>query len=282
MGGIADSLWLPDLLPSLLKNPIPYVVIVQANSEGLVESEAQRVALRDFYRKAHSVIFVSRHNLELARRQLAMDFDHAVIILNPLRAQVPTPIPWPQEGGPWRLAEVARLEIADKQQDHLLKALSGESWKERDWQLTLYGSGPDEEHLKRLIEFYGLGSKVKIGGYVRDFQEIWRDHHLHVLPSRREGMPLALIESMACGRPAVVTRAGGSPELIEDGVNGWVCPGMHPEVLAQTLEIAWAQRDQWQTMGEAARSKIQQVSEPDWADRILEIVKRAANQETHP
>jgi glycosyltransferase involved in cell wall biosynthesis len=111
---------------------------------------------------------------------------------------------------------------------------------------------------------------------VQNFQEIWQSHHLHVLPSRREGMPLALIESMACGRPALVTRAGGSPELVEDGVSGFVCPGMHPEVLRESLERAWSHREQWQAMGAAAYSKIEKTVDKQWASNMLSRVLRVA------
>ncbi|MFC7338100.1 glycosyltransferase [Haloferula chungangensis] len=277
MGGIADCRWIPDLLEEFTRTQIPYVVVVQANAEGLLQEEEGRVLLRRFYARAASVLFVSEHNRELAERQLGLDLAHAVLMPNPLRSEVHEPVSWPDEA-PFRLAEVARLELADKQQDHLLKALSGKAWQDRNWQLTFYGSGPDEGHIRRLIDFYELQDKVKIGGFVSDFRDIWRDNHLHILPSRREGMPLSLIESMACGRPALVTRAGGSAELVEEGISGWICPGMHPEVLAETLEHAWEARDRWQALGLAARDKILTVSEPDWEGRILEILKEASRK----
>jgi len=278
MGGIADCFWIPDLHRQLRIDRTPYVVIVQANAEGMVGDELQRESLRHFYSQAERVIFVSLQNLELAERQLGMRFEKARIICNPLRSKVDKLVGWPSTDPCFRMAEVARLELADKQQDHLLKALSGEVWKDRDWRLTFYGSGSDEAHIRRLIEFYDLGDKVSIGGFVSDFRDIWRDNHLHILPSRREGMPLSLIESMACGRPALVTRAGGSAELVEHGKSGWVCPGMHPEVLAESLELAWAHRNDWRQMGEAARERALGLQEPDWAGTILGILEEAVKE----
>ena len=209
MGGIADCVWMPDLLSALHQSYIPYIAIVQANAEGIVTEESHREILHTFYSQAASVIFVSQHNHRLAERQLAMAFAHPVIMMNPLRKTLHKALSWPETSEIIRFAEVARLEVADKQQDHLLEALSTDEWKDRNWTLTFFGSGEDEVHIRRLIHFYGLEHKVKFGGFVEDFRDIWRDHHLHILPSRREGMPLSLIESMACGRPAVVTRAGG-------------------------------------------------------------------------
>ena len=278
-GGISDCTWIPDLKQALLACRTPVVYFIQANAEGTIAAEPVRQSLRSLYTAAASMIFLSQHNQKLAERQLAWKPKNAQIVMNPLREGVECPLPWNiAEGEPFSLAEVARLEVADKQQDHLLEALSSSEWQERNWTLTFFGSGADEAHIRRLIEFYGLKDKVRIGGYVNSFQEIWKNHHLHVLPSRREGMPLALIESMACGRPALVTRAGGSPELVDDGINGFVCPGMHPEVLRETLERAWMQRDQWEPMGQAAADKVRSVVPKDWANQILNIVKSAASK----
>lgn len=277
MGGIADCLWMPDLLEALYRANLPYLVIVQANAEGIVSKEAHREVLRKFYAQSAGVIFVSHHNHRLAERQLAMSFPNPQIMLNPLRTQVLSELKWPPESQCFRLAEVARLDVTDKHQDHLLEALSSSKWKARNWQLTFFGSGDDESHIRRLIQFYDLEDKVKIGGFVKDFREIWQDYHLHILPSRREGMPLALIESMACGRPALVTRAGGSPELVEDQINGFVCPGMHPEVLQDALEAAWERRYQWKAMGLAAAAKVQSVMPKNLPNSLLNIVRKAAD-----
>ena len=80
------------------------------------------------------------------------------------------------------------------------------------------------------------------------------DHHLHILISRAEGLALALIESMFCGRPAVVTRTGGNHELLRDNEDGFVSAGEHPEVIRETLERAWSNRQRWPEMGEPLSS----------------------------
>jgi L-malate glycosyltransferase len=275
-GGIADCAWIPDLKQALLQTNIPIVYFIQANAEGIVSAEPIRQSLRDLYKAAAHIIFLSRHNQKLAERQLAWKLHKSQIVMNPIRELIEKPLPWILNSeDPLQFAEVARLEVADKQQDHLLEALSSPQWKTRNWRLTFFGSGPDESHIRRLIDFYELTDKVEVGGYVSDFREIWQNQHIHILPSRREGMPLSLIESMACGRPALVTRAGGSPELIDDHINGFVCPGMHPEILRESLEQAWNMRDRWETMGQAAAAKIQSVVPKDWAYQILSIVENA-------
>src|SRR4029077_10321698 len=117
--------------------------------------------------------------------------------------------------------------------------------KERNWQLTLFGEGPDRKHVEDLIQYFGLRDRDRLCGQVRDFREIWRSQHFHILNSHSEGLSLALIESLYCGRPALVTRAGGNAELVRDGIEGFVSPGMHPEIIAETLERAWTHRERW-------------------------------------
>ena len=57
---------------------------------------------------------------------------------------------------------------------------------------------------------------------------------------------------MFCGRPAVVSRTGGNHELLRDEKDGFVSAGEDPEIIRQALERAWANRQKWPEMGEAA------------------------------
>jgi glycosyltransferase involved in cell wall biosynthesis len=277
MGGIADCVWIPDLFRECMRYEGPTVVLIQANCEDIVQREHDRALLREFYEKAKHVFFVSDNNRTLAKRQLAFPFNRSHVVTNPLREPIQAPLAWPVTGTEVSLAQVARFEVTDKRQDQLLEALSSPTWRDRAWSLTFFGSGPDESHIRRLIQFYELQDKVKIGGFVNSFQEIWRTHHLHILPSAREGMPLALLESMACGRPAVVSRAGGNAELIEDGEQGFVSPGIHAEILALTLERAWAARGRWSDMGTAAFAKVTRLVSPDWGDEMLRLLRTVVN-----
>lgn len=73
-------------------------------------------------------------------------------------------------------------------------------------------------------------------GPVDDVRAVWRRSHLGLLPSHREGLPKALIEAAACGRPLVATDTTGCREVVEDGVNGLLVPIRSPEDLANAIE----------------------------------------------
>jgi len=84
-----------------------------------------------------------------------------------------------------------------------------------------------------------------------------------VLPSRCEGLPLALVEAMWCSRPAVVTDVGGNAELCVDDETGFVAGAPTPGVFGQALERAWGRRHEWQFMGQQARRRAEELIPKD-------------------
>jgi len=90
-------------------------------------------------------------------------------------------------------------------------------------------------------------------------------------------LALALIESMFCGRPAVVTRTGGNHELLRDELDGFVSPGDDPEIIRETLERAWANRGRWHSMGEGAFKRVAEWVPADLGARLLTTITDAAS-----
>lgn len=68
-----------------------------------------------------------------------------------------------------------------------------------------------------------------------DVREVWRQAHIAVLPSRREGLPLSLLEAAACGRPIVATDVSGCREIARDGFNAILVPPDNPAALADAI-----------------------------------------------
>jgi glycosyltransferase involved in cell wall biosynthesis len=280
-GGPADCLSQPDLMVFLAKHTAPQVFIIQANAEGSINGDEQRGALRRMYREASGFIFVSEANARLLERQLTMDLPNTAILPGPLRLSLEKPLPWPDNGsGEVRFATVARYDAWCKCQDQTLEAFAAPEWKKRDWRLSLYGSGGDEVYFAELIRYYGLEKHVTIQGYERDFRKIWAEHHIHVLNSRIEGLTLALLESMFCGRPAVITRAGGNHDLMRDGVDGFVSPGLDPTIIRETLERAWAKRAVWATMGGSAHLRAREWIPIDLPARFLKKILDAGHDQS--
>jgi glycosyltransferase involved in cell wall biosynthesis len=110
-----------------------------------------------------------------------------------------------------------------------------------------------------MIRFYGLGGeKIKILPPTKDvFGEIARNDLL-LMPSLAEGTPFAMIEAMACGRPALGTPVGGIPELIIENRTGWLARTTAAADVAESLERAWRERERWREFGRNAQNHVEE------------------------
>ncbi len=238
------------------KASIPYVMIVHCNSENWWFDDRELDEAAAAYAGAQTVFCVSRSNLNLLRMQLSDPISNGEIVWNPYKVSPQSTPAWPPEDGRVRLACVARLDPAAKGQELLLQVLARPEWRERPVELSFFGEGPHHRALQRLAEMLQL-KQVHFRGQVSDIEEIWKRNHMLVLPSRYEGLPLVLVESMWCGRPAVVTDVAGNTELCVDNETGFVSPAPTVSLLADTLERAWNRRADWPRMGQAARARAE-------------------------
>ena len=101
--------------------------------------------------------------------------------------------------------------------------------------LVIVGDGPSRVEVERKIEKLGLCNNVHLLGVRTNMQEILCAADVFLLYSTLEGMPLVLLESMACEVPVVTTPAGGTPELVRPGIDGIVTKGFEPDEFAQEV-----------------------------------------------
>lgn len=279
-GGTYDCDDTPGLTRFLQATAVPYVVVCQCASDEWIPSPRRRERVIALFRGAAKVVFVSHDNLRTVTRQLATSLQNAVVLRNPVNLSDVSALAWPRESEP-SLACVARLEAGHKGHDVLLEALAAERWRNRAWHLRFYGHGGDEQYLRQLAAHYGLEARVSFPGHVADVRSIWADHHLLVLASRAEGTPLALVEAMLCGRPAVVTDIGGNTEWIEEGHTGFIAEAPTARSLEGALERAWAARQEWSGMGMRAREAALKRVDHDPGGTLLEVLLHAARHGRH-
>jgi glycosyltransferase involved in cell wall biosynthesis len=214
--------------------------------------------MAEVYRAAKKVFCVSHHNLRLLESQIGEVLTNGRVVWNPFNVSTAEPSAWPAIDGTWKLACVARLDPGAKGQDLLFHTLSRPEWLKRPVEMNLYGSGPCENSLRRLTQKLNL-QNVHFRGHANDVKAIWERNHLLVLPSRYEGLPLALVEAMWCGRPAMVTDIGGNAELCVDGKTGFVAAAPAVSLVADAMERAWNNRDRWQSMGATASARVRSL-----------------------
>jgi glycosyltransferase involved in cell wall biosynthesis len=128
--------------------------------------------------------------------------------------------------------------------------------------LTLIGDGPERPPLENKVRALGLslgsGQAVEMPGAVPDPTEVLRGADLFILPSREEGMSVALLEAMALGIPLVASSIAGNRRLVSDFKHGRLAPPDDPMAIAGVIIDQFDNFDRAIHMGRAARSRVEQ------------------------
>jgi glycosyltransferase involved in cell wall biosynthesis len=253
-----------------------YAIISQCAAEQWWPHDDLATKLAKLYENASGAYFVSQANLELSCRQFGSPIRNGKVVRNPFNVRYSVHPSWPEspEEG-LSLGCVARLEVNQKGQDLLIQVLNLPHWRKRRICLSLIGKGLNERWLRRAVEELNL-TNVVFAGHVDDIEQVWRGHHALVLASRYEGMPLAVVEAMLCGRPCIATDVGGNRELIRDGVNGFLAKAPTVELVDEAMNRAWENHERLKEMGCIAATDVRKwVSEDPGGDFALELERLA-------
>ena len=268
-GSILDPIQLPHIRRLCSKFKIPTVLFCHFHSDLL--AVPQRAVLREFLSRTQHLIFVAERNRHDIERTIGAALPASSVIPNQSRIRLLEPLPWPNVS-PLRLACVARFEVLWKGQDVLLEALACKELLAIPWHLDFYGSGRDEQYLHTLIHHFGLQERVHVKGFEPDLACIWRDHHLLVLPSRGEGMPLVALEALMHGRPVLSTDVGGVGEVIADGEDGYIAESPTATCLRRTLLRALRNAESWKQLGQSGHLSAQRFSDADSPRSLLNLL----------
>lgn len=123
--------------------------------------------------------------------------------------------------------------------------------------LLLVGKGMDEPNLDKQIRGSPAAGRIHRLGFRNDAPALTAACSCSVLPAlKREGLPKSVIESMAYAVPPIVTDTGGSAELVEDSVSGFVIPPNDPQAIAERITRLWRDPARAAVMGQRARERI--------------------------
>ncbi len=123
--------------------------------------------------------------------------------------------------------------------------------------LLVVGDGPMLPAVTSLAERLGLAGRIRFAGLRVDVDRILPLLDVFVLPSRTEAFPMALLEAMAAGLPSVCTAVGGVPEMVDDGVTGYLVPVGDQAALTARLTELVAEPERRARMGAAARRRLE-------------------------
>ena len=157
-----------------------------------------------------------------------------------------------------RFVSVGRV---DEQKGHLLlvEAVGQLTSRGVHVEVEIVGDGPLRGLVEQRIRELGLGDRVRVLGFLSRTEMVERilAARALVMPSLAEGLPLAIMDALAVGRPAIATAVAGVPELVETGVCGWLVPAGDPESLARAMEEAiGAPRRQLERLGRQGTARV--------------------------
>ena len=166
------------------------------------------------------------------------------------------------------VTSVARL-ASQKGLEALIQAMRSVTETYPAARLVLVGDGPLRESLGELSRSLGLSDEVHFLGFRSDVGDILNASDIVVAPSLREGLSIAILESMALGKPTVASDIGSNLELITDGSNGLLVPPEDPEPLTAAIlrllaEPGWAEQ-----LGASARARFEHEFTEDMMKRAV-------------
>jgi len=176
---------------------------------------------------------------------------------------VMNPVPVP-DAPPSPLRPAGPVVCTGRLGDHkgssvLVRALALLSERHPETRLVLAGDG-DREPLRAEAARLGVGERIELPGWIGpdEVSALLDGAGVFALPSRNEGLPMALLEAMARGLPCVVTAVGAIPDLVEDGVHGVFVPPDDPQALALALDGLLSDPERARALGDAARARIRE------------------------
>jgi glycosyltransferase involved in cell wall biosynthesis len=150
--------------------------------------------------------------------------------------------------------------VPNKNHIQLIKAWKYVCDREPDSVLLLVGKGKILDKIRRAVLNLDITKNVYFLGYRNDVPQILSASNIFVLCSYREGLPRAVMEAMAVGKPVVATNVRGNCDLVEDGVNGYLVHLGNPYSLADAILKLVRNPELAQQFGKAGRKKIEDYS----------------------
>ena len=122
------------------------------------------------------------------------------------------------------------------------------------------GRGPQLDNLKALANELGVENQIHFLGFRTDIKELAKTSDIFLFTTKQEGMPRSMMEAMACGLPCIASKIRGNVDIIEDGVNGYLCDTMDYVSFAEKINVLSSDED---LRKEISKANIEKIKEYD-------------------
>lgn len=153
------------------------------------------------------------------------------------------------------IGTIARFDPV-KALDALLRAFAIVATAQPDARLVLLGDGPGASRLRSLASELGLEARVRFPGFIPEASRLLPALDLYASASRKEGLPLALLEAMACSLPVAATRVPGHMDVVEQGVTGLLVAPDDRDALGRAMRDLMTEPAGRKAMGQAGRQRV--------------------------
>ncbi|MFA5014848.1 MAG: glycosyltransferase [Actinomycetota bacterium] len=120
------------------------------------------------------------------------------------------------------------------------------------------GEGEEKENLLNIIKELNLEAYVKFLGYNKEVVPFYQCMDLLIQPSLTEGMSNTILEAMACSKPVIASNIGGNPEMVVDGITGYLFSLDRKDIFLEKILLLAFDKEKRQSMGKAARTRIEE------------------------
>lgn len=147
-----------------------------------------------------------------------------------------------------------------------------------DWQLVVYGNGPQKEEIRGVIERLGMEGHIILAGKSDHVVEEMNKSSLFVMSSDYEGMSNALLEAVCVGLPVISTDVSGAKDLITEGVNGYIVPVGNERAFTLALSSMLSSPEKMDEMGMKSKALAPRFREEQIVGQWEELIKKVVRQ----
>jgi glycosyltransferase involved in cell wall biosynthesis len=242
-----------------LLTSVPVIVNTRHGPGGSVKSQDRKADLifRTTLPWVDAVVLISETTRQFFIQHRGVPAAKTRVILNGVKLErfLNAPAHPGSAPGRVRFGIAARL-VREKDFFTLLRAFEAVAGEIPEAELHIAGDGPLRESIVDFARELKHGNRVTLLGALADTSQFYAQLDVFVLSSLNEGLPIALLEAMAAGLPVVCTRAGGVPEAVVDGHNGYLTAPGDSIGLAQAM-IRMARQPDLERMGALGRTIAQ-------------------------